>query len=50
VAPWLTSVQVPYRAFGAAIVEALAALSAGGTALRTILPHHFVVRGPAGVA
>lgn len=43
VAPWLTSVHVPYAEFGPAVVTALQAVWRGETA-RIILPHRLVVR------
>jgi LacI family transcriptional regulator len=45
VAPWLTSMRVPYERYGAAIVEALRALDAGGPPASIILPHTLVMRG-----
>lgn len=46
VAPWLSSVKVPYEAFGQAIRATVDGLMAGEPAGRTILPHHFVDRWP----
>ena len=43
VAPWLSSVQVPYAAFGSAVVTALQAIWRGERA-RIVLPHQLVVR------
>jgi LacI family transcriptional regulator len=43
-APWLTSVEVPYHAFGTAIVAAVQELIAGRQPGRRILPHRLVVR------
>lgn len=45
VAPWLTSVRVPYERYGAAIVEALQSIRAGGPPASIILPHVLVQRG-----
>lgn len=45
VAPWLTSVRVPYNRFGKAIVEALQAIWGGDDNPVTILPHQLVLRG-----
>ncbi len=44
VAPWLTSVRVPYNRFGKAIVEALQAIWNGDTSPVTILPHRLILR------
>ncbi len=44
VAPWLSSVRVPYAAFGAAVVQVLRAVWSGAPALSRILPHALVVR------
>jgi LacI family transcriptional regulator len=43
-APWLTSVRVPYDAFGQAIVEGLEGLWSGDSACDIALPHRLVVR------
>jgi LacI family transcriptional regulator len=45
VAPWLTSMRVPYERYGAAIVEALRSIDAGGPPASIILPHTLVMRG-----
>jgi LacI family transcriptional regulator len=45
VAPWLSSVRVPYERYGAAIVQALDA-PAGGPPPSIILPHELVIRAP----
>ena len=47
VAPWLTSVRVPYDSFGPAIARAIGAAPATTTRLDTILPHRLVARGGA---
>jgi LacI family transcriptional regulator len=44
VAPWLSSVRVPYAAFGAAVVQVLRAVWSGAPASSRILPHALVVR------
>jgi len=44
VAPWLTSVRVPYDRFGAAVVQALSAIWAGRAAPPIMLEHVLVVR------
>jgi LacI family transcriptional regulator len=44
VAPWLSSVRVPYAAFGAAVVQVLRDLWAGEPASARILPHALVAR------
>lgn len=44
VAPWLSSVRVPYAAFGAAVVQLLRALWVGEPAASRILPHALVAR------
>jgi LacI family transcriptional regulator len=44
VAPWLSSVKVPYEAFGQAIRATVDALMAGEPPARSILPHRFVDR------
>lgn len=43
-APWLTSVRVPYDAFGQAIVEGLEGMWSGEAACDIALPHRLVVR------
>ncbi len=45
IAPWLSSVHVPYAAFGAAIVDQLTALWAGERPQDRLLPHRMVARG-----
>jgi LacI family transcriptional regulator len=47
VAPWLTSVRVPYDSFGPAIARAIAGRPAPGADIDTILPHLLVPRGMA---
>lgn len=44
VAPWLSSVRVPYDRFGPAIAATIRALLEERRALRTILPHRLVLR------
>jgi LacI family transcriptional regulator len=44
VAPWLTSVRIPYQAFGSAIVDMLLCAGAGAGATDRILPHQLIVR------
>jgi LacI family transcriptional regulator len=44
VAPWLSSVRVPYDRYGPAIVAATKVLLTGETAICTVLPHRLVVR------
>jgi LacI family transcriptional regulator len=44
IAPWLTSVHVPYTDFGAAIVSQLKAIWAGETPADLLLPHQLVPR------
>ena len=44
IAPWLTSVSIPYRAFGPVVVEQLLACWKGEPACTRILPHHLVAR------
>lgn len=44
IAPWLSSVRVPYAAFGAAVVEVLRGLWSGQTVPARILPHRLVSR------
>lgn len=43
-APWLTSVRVPYDAFGQAIVDGLEGMWSGEAACDIALPHRLVVR------
>jgi LacI family transcriptional regulator len=44
VAPWLTSVRIPYQAFGPAIVDMLFSEEAVAVATDRILPHQLIVR------
>ena len=44
IAPWLSSVRIPYDAFGAAIVEAIIAAPGKTRDRSTILPHVLVTR------
>ena len=44
VAPWLTSVRVPYSRFGKAIVEALQGIWNDEPRPATILPHQLILR------
>ncbi len=44
IAPWLTSVHIPYRDFGARVVEQLEALWGGAEPREDLLPHEIVVR------
>jgi len=44
VAPWLSSVRVPYAAFGAAVVQGLRDLWAGEPPSARVLPHALVAR------
>ena len=46
VAPWLSSVKVPYDAFGEAIRASVDALLGGDHGGRWVLPHRFVDRWP----
>ena len=48
VAPWLSSVKVPYEAFGEAIRACVASLLGGAPGGRTVLPHRFNDRWPSG--
>jgi LacI family transcriptional regulator len=45
VAPWLSSVRVPYDAFGAAVVRVLHGLWDGSPPAATVLPYRLVMRG-----
>lgn len=45
-APWLSSVRVPYASFGAAIVEAFDGIWSGATSRHVELPHELVLRDP----
>lgn len=44
VAPWLSSVRIPYDAFGRAITEALEGMRSAGARAATILPHDLRLR------
>lgn len=46
IAPWLTSVHVPYEDYGAAIVSQLEARWAGESSADILLPHRLVRRPP----
>lgn len=46
IAPWLSSVRVPYRAFGAAISDALTRLWRQETEISLCLPHELILRRP----
>jgi LacI family transcriptional regulator len=46
IAPWLTSVHIPYADYGAAILEQLEAVWGGAPARDHLLPHHLVNRLP----
>ena len=46
IAPWLTSVRIPYPDFGAKVLEQLQALWAGGSPSEQLLPHELIVRWP----
>ena len=48
IAPWLSSVRVPYDAYGDAVVAALDATREGGSLGERLLPHRLVLRAPAG--
>lgn len=43
-APWLSSVQVPYAAIGTAVADAVGRLSRGEAVHDVILPHRLIVR------
>ena len=45
IAPWLSSVHVPYDDFGAVILEQLTALWGGARPADRLLPHRMVARG-----
>lgn len=45
IAPWLSSVAIPYRQFGPAVVEQLEACRTGAAVTARILPHRFIARG-----
>jgi LacI family transcriptional regulator len=44
IAPWLTSVHIPYADFGAKVVEQLQALWAGEQPSEQLLPHKLIIR------
>lgn len=44
VAPWLSSVRVPYAAFGAAVVRVLHGMMRNDALSDQVLPHHLVAR------
>jgi LacI family transcriptional regulator len=44
IAPWLTSVHIPYADFGARVLDQLQTLWAGEPATEQLLPHELVVR------
>ncbi|WP_293867541.1 LacI family DNA-binding transcriptional regulator [uncultured Alsobacter sp.] len=44
IAPWLTSIRIPYKDYGASVVEQLQALWAGQAPPERLLPHELVVR------
>ena len=44
-APWLSSIQVPYAAFGVAVAEAVGRLASGQAMRDVILPHRLIARG-----
>ncbi len=44
IAPWLTSVRIPYADFGAKVVDQLQALWAGERPSEQLLPHELIVR------
>ena len=43
-APWLTSVKVPYREYGTAILEGLETIWSGAPPRHVLLRHHLIVR------
>lgn len=45
IAPWLTSIHIPYDRFGAVVVAQLEAIWADGSPGEHLLPHRLVVRG-----
>ncbi len=45
IAPWLTSVGIPYEAYGGAILSAVERLGAGLAGLPTLLPYRLAIRG-----
>lgn len=48
-APWPSSVRVPYPGFGAPVVRVLPAISTGNPPLTTVLPHNLVARDMEGI-
>jgi LacI family transcriptional regulator len=44
IAPWLTSIRIPYGEFGAKVVRNLQALWVGETPSELLLPHQLIVR------
>lgn len=44
IAPWLTSVRIPYPDFGVKVVDQLQTLWAGGQPSEQLLPHELIVR------
>ena len=50
IAPWLSSVHVPYRDYGAVILEQLMAIWAGEAPADRLLPHRLVTRHSTGRA
>ena len=44
IAPWLTSIRIPYLDFGAKVVEQLQALWGGEQPSEQLLPHALIVR------
>ena len=44
IAPWLTSVHIPYADFGAKVLDQLQALWAGEQPSEQLLPHKLIVR------
>lgn len=47
IAPWLSSIEIPYRDFGAVVVEQLLACWRGEAVADRTLPHRFIRRGEA---
>jgi LacI family transcriptional regulator len=46
IAPWLTSVRIPYADFGAKVLDQLQALWSGEKPSEQLLPHELIVRQP----
>jgi LacI family transcriptional regulator len=44
IAPWLSSVRIPYERFGAAVAAAIERLAAGEAASETLLPYALICR------